>query len=655
MKNLADLKNRKMKHRLILGFILLNFQLLLMIGEGYCQKLKDTLMIEGITVSEKRLKPYQGLKTSNIDSLVLQKQIGASLSDLLSAHTSVFIKTYGQGGLATASFRGTSASHTPVLWNDVVINSPMLSQMDFSSLPVFFMDDIKLMFGGSSLINNSGGLGGSIKIENKSSRDKLNISYMQQIGSFSTYGSYLDIGFRVRKISSRSRLMFLTAANDFSFKNIASGSEIPIEIRKDAAYKQYGWLQEFYFLPKPGDEIGLKFWFQKNDRDIPQPIVVLPIDKNEQQKNSLFRGSANWKHYKGKGKLECSLAYIHDFLNYTNKIAFINSDNRTNTIAANLKYRYKVSEKTSIQTGITNDYFLINSTNYQGIKTRNQLSAFAGATSEITNRLALNAVVRKEITDKDFQPFLPSLGIEYQLLKNKALLLKAHISKNYHLPSLNDLFWTPGGNPELKPEDGFSAEGGAAYELKKKKHFSINTELTYFYTHITDWILWQPDPVFRYWTPLNLKEVISQGIEWNATVVCQLKNVIFRFNATYAYTSARNLKPINQNDETTNKQLIYIPMHSYNAGLRAEWKHYFVAFSNHFSGKRFTNTSNTRNMPAYQLADFSLGMVFPVKEHSFSAQLNVNNLFDVDYQAIAWQPMPGRNMEIKLTYNFARK
>lgn len=645
-----------MKNCLIFGFILLNFQLVLMMQGGYCQKLNDTITISGITVSENRLNPFQGLKTCSIDSLTLQKQIGSSLSDLLSAHTSVFMKTYGQGGLATASFRGTSASHTPVLWNDVAINSPMLSQMDFSMLPVFFMDDIKLMFGGSSLINNSGGLGGSINIENKNNRDKLNVSYMQQIGSFSTYGSYLDVGVGSGKFHSRSRLMFLTAANDFSYKNNAAGNgEYPVEIRKDAAYKQYGWLQEFYFQPKVTDELGLKLWFQKNDRDIPQPIVVLPIDKNEQQKNSLFRGSANWKHYKGKGKLECSIAYIYDFLNYTNKIAFINSDNRTHTFAANVKYRYKFSEKTTLNTGITNNYFRINSNNYQEIKTRNQLSAFVGTTSEITPRLAVNAVVRKEITDKDFQPFLPSLGIDYHLFSDHSLTLKAHISKNYHLPSLNDLYWSPGGNPELKPENGFSTEGGMAYEFKKKNHFSLNTEVTYFYTHITDWILWQPDPVFRYWTPLNLKEVTSQGIECNANLAYQLKNIIFRFNATYAYTSARNLKPINQNDETTDKQLIYTPMHSYNASLRVEWKQYFVAVSNHYTGKRFTNTSNTRYMPAYQLCDFSLGMFFPVKGQSFSAQLNVNNIFDRDYQAIAWQPMPGRNMEIQLKYNFTRK
>jgi iron complex outermembrane receptor protein len=217
------------------------------------------------------------------------------------------------------------------------------------------------------------------------------------------------------------------------------------------------------------------------------------------------------------------------------------------------------------------------------------------------------------------------------------------------------LYWSPGGNPDLLPENGFSMESGINYTIAKQKHLQLNTEICYFYTHINDWILWQPDPVFRYWTPMNLKEVSSQGIECNATLQYQLNSVIFRLNAMYSFTSAHNLKPINQNDNTVDKQLIYTPIHAYNANLRCDWKQYFIAISTHYTGKRFTNTSNTRYMPAYQLTDLSLGLIFPLKNTSLSAQLNVNNLFDVDYQAIAWQPMPGRNMEILLKYNFLKK
>ncbi|MFZ4399607.1 MAG: TonB-dependent receptor plug domain-containing protein [Bacteroidales bacterium] len=646
-----------MKDRLVSGILMV--ALLVFAGSFllFSQKINDTITISGITVSEKRLNPLQGLKSCIIDSLTINQQICSSLSDLLSAHTTVFMKTYGQGGLSTVTFRGTSASHTPVLWNDITINSPMLSQMDFSMLPVFFMDDIKLFFGGSSLINNSGGLGGSINIDNKISADKLNITFMQQFASFSTYGSYLDISAGIEKFHSRTRLMYLKAANNFLFKNnaVGNGDEYLVEIRKDAGYKQYGCLQELYFQPKHSDELGIKLWFQFNERDIPQPIVVLPLDKNEMQKNSLFRGVAKWKHFKGKGKLETSLAYVYDYLNYINKIALINSDNKSYTYVLNLKYRYEITGKTILNSGITNNYFQINSNNYQGVKNRNQLSAFIGLNSDITSRLAVNAVVRKEICDNTFQKYLPSLGMEFSLLKDKSILLKAHISKNYHLPSLNDLYWMPGGNPELKPEDGFSIETGMNYEFIKIKKFSFNTGITYFYTRITNWILWQPDPVFRFWTPLNLKEVSSQGLEYNLNIVYKIKGLSCRMNANYAFTSARNLKPIYQNDNTSEKQLIYTPLHSFNASIRAEWKQYFIYFANHFTGKRFTNTSNTRYMPAYQLSDLSIGLNLPLKHHGFSAQINVNNLFEADYQAIAWQPMPARNFEILIKYNIYKK
>lgn len=53
-------------------------------------------------------------------------------------------------------------------------------------------------------------------------------------------------------------------------------------------------------------------------------------------------------------------------------------------------------------------------------------------------------------------------------------------------------------------------------------------------------------------------------------------------------------------------------------------------------------------MPAYQLADFSLGMLFPVKEHRFSMQLNVNNLFDVDARLLHGSLCPAEIWKLNL-------
>ena len=38
----------------------------------------------------------------------------------------------------------------------------------------------------------------------------------------------------------------------------------------------------------------------------------------------------------------------------------------------------------------------------------------------------------------------------------KELQIKGSMAYNYRFPSMNDLYWRPGGNPEVKPEKGYS-------------------------------------------------------------------------------------------------------------------------------------------------------------------------------------------------------
>jgi len=615
----------------------------------------DTINLNTVTILDYKFNPYQGLKTYAIDSISIISKATANMSDLLCSKTSVFIKSYGQGGLATASFRGTSASHTPVYWNDIAIHSPMLSQMDFSLLPVFFLDKVSLFYGGSSLINKSGGLGGSINLENKKvEQTKNKVSLIQQIGSFSTFGNYIDANYKYKNVIGRTRVMHLNSKNDFSFLNNAvANTNYLSQTRENASYNQYGLLQELYFNPKIQNEFSLKIWLQNYYREIPQPLIVIPIPNNENQTNKSFRSVANWKHHKLKSKIETSLAYSYDFLNYKNKISFINSENICQNISSNIKYYSELSSLFSINTGITGDYYLVKSNNYKNIKNRRHISLYTVLNSSLKNRFFINIVFLKELTDEKFQPILPSFGVEYKLLNNN-LLLKGNISKNYHLPSLNDLYWYPGGNPNLLPEKGYSYELGFKYSKIKQKELEINTEITYFRTNITNWILWQPDPVFRYWTPLNLKEVVSSGIECNLDLFYKINYIIFRFNTIHTYTSAKNIKPIYQNDNTSGKQLIYTPFYTFNGSLQTEYKNFFVTAETQHVGKRYTNTTNTRYMPAYQTNDILIGLKLNAKRQSFIFQFTVCNIFDINYQAIAWQPMPGINYELMLKIDFLR-
>ena len=117
-----------------------NILILLILGLLPRLQAQDTIMLHSVEVTAEKadvevLKPLVARK---LDTLVLQSKSTSSLSDLLIQHSPVFIKTYGPGGTSTASFRGTTASHTLVLWNGFQLNAPSLGQVDFSTIPVFF-------------------------------------------------------------------------------------------------------------------------------------------------------------------------------------------------------------------------------------------------------------------------------------------------------------------------------------------------------------------------------------------------------------------------------------------------------------------------------------------------------------------------------------
>ena len=127
-------------------------------------------------------------------------------------------------------------------------------------------------------------------------------------------------------------------------------------------------------------------------------------------------------------------------------------------------------------------------------------------------RLNISFLLRLELADEGLLPLMPMMGFNYQLLKNEQLFINASISQNYNLPSLNDLYWYPGGNENLKAESGVEVEGGLNYSKNLKNNFSLSAGLTAYYSWINDWIQWTPSD-YRYWTPENISDVYARGLE----------------------------------------------------------------------------------------------------------------------------------------------
>lgn len=108
---------------------------LFIVQTTFGQLLNDTIKFEPFVIEE--LAVSATYKTTNLDA-VTTKSV-ENLAQLLQENSTVFIKSYGSGSLASVSFRGTGAGHTRVLWNGVSLNSPMNGQIDFLCTLLHFL------------------------------------------------------------------------------------------------------------------------------------------------------------------------------------------------------------------------------------------------------------------------------------------------------------------------------------------------------------------------------------------------------------------------------------------------------------------------------------------------------------------------------------
>ena len=100
-------------------------------------------------------------------------------------------------------------------------------------------------------------------------------------------------------------------------------------------------------------------------------------------------------------------------------------------------------------------------------------------------------------------------------------------------------------------------------------------------------------------------------------------------------------------------QVAYIPRHSGSATLQGAWRGLQLNYSFIYVGERYHNSSNipvNYEQPWYT-SDLALSYRFLVGKSAFKASVEVNNLFNQQYEVILNYPMPGRNFKVILQWD----
>lgn len=557
------------------------------------------------------------------DSLIQRSE--PLLASLLKYNSPFFFRENGYGMVASASVRGTGAAQTAVIWNGININSQFTGQTDFNAVNTRVFDEISLRPGGGSVIYGSGAIGGTIHLSNEFkfddiSSNRINLGY----GSFDTYQANYTGRISNKSTSLNIGVAGISSDNDYQYP----GTE---------AYNENGDFNNISVNASIAHWIGASdiLKFHSNYYEGARGFSgTLNLDSNSSYEDRNSRNLLEWKNFSGKYTHSVKLAWIQEgFKYFENRDSENFSSGEAETAILKYDLGYEISES-----GILNFTVDYTDVSGEGSGIDRAVRKIGGASAiweQDVDQLKYELSLRQEITENYNSPLLYAAGVTYKF--SDQYLIRFSSSRNFRMPTFNDLFWQNGGNDELEPETSLQGEIGAEVKFK-----NLNFQLTTYYIDINELIRWIPDDNGQ-WRPVNTAEVYNYGIETFAEWSSELFNNRIALRGNYAFT--RSI------DRRRGKQLIYTPLHKATFSTAYAVGDLSILFQSLYNGKIFTSTDNLYEVDGYLLA--TVGLDYTLKTRpKMSLGLQIENVFNKKYESLPSRIMPGRSVRTTLTLNF---
>lgn len=597
-----------------------------------------TLIIPTVDIIDYKIREHSsGSISKNWDSSQVQQKAYTNLSEFLQEESNVFIKTYGANSLATMSIRGSSASQSVVLWNGLPIQSPMLGLLDLSLIPHNFSSSIQLELGGNSSMWGSGAMGGVLSLNNTANYSNgLDIFYKSSLGSFSRLNQQLRLAYSKKRVQFVSHFIYQNSENDFKFK---ADPSLPFQLQEHAAFRQFGFMQSLFFKVNSRNEIAIHAWTQDVFREIPPNLYQTKSTAVQNDNFNRFLGSWDGK-YK-KFDIQSKLALFKEKQIYEDPTFKTLNNNDFTALLSELNFNSTFSKRHLFFFGSTQQYTKANTQAYKTQKQQLRL-ALISSYKLLYQNWNIQIGLRQEFLDWQVVPPTASLAAELQA--NKAFLLKFKASRDYRLPTFNDLYWQPGGNENLKAENGWSQEFSWKLSQEKSKN-SFSIEHAIYNRNIKDWILWVPTNNSFYWQSSNVAKVWSWGSELNFQYQYRIKS--FELGATFngSYTSSTYRISLDNPQISRGDQLLYTPLYLLKLGLRMKIKNLVLSYQHQINSKSF---GVNEDIPAYHLGNFHLEYFYKQEKWNGSFFLSLYNLTNQSYIVVERRPMPGINFQLGL-------
>ncbi|HEX8562670.1 MAG TPA: TonB-dependent receptor [Flavobacterium sp.] len=585
------------------------------------------IKLDEVVVSDVQLQDFSGTHSVYTlrDSVLQYNQ--PSLTDLLNYNSAIYFKENGYGMVSSPSFRGTTAQQTAVIWNGININSQLNGQTDFNTITSNAFESVSIRPGGGSVIYGSSAIGGSIHLTDElrfveGMHHRVRIGY----GSFNTSAMNFKLAAGTKKWSIGAAISRNASDNDF---------QIPETNRKNSngQYENLTLNTNIGYIIDRRNVLKLYSNVFTGERHF---SLLTPTDNKTKYADFNTRIMIEWASAGERLTSKFRAAYLTEGYNYYPNIDLETATgSKATTFVGKYDATYTIGKITL--NGIV-DYSAISARGSDIDRARREnVSSSLLMKYRMSKSFRSELGIRKEATSDYESPILGALGARYDIGDNHSIRFNA--SRNFRTPTFNDLYWTQGGNPNLRPELSHQVEIGSDYFFKNGK-----LSATAYYMKIDDMIQWLPGTGVL-WFPGNVLEVNSYGAEAILELRKSLGKNHFTVNSTYAYTVSENAH--------TGYQLVYVPFHKATASIALNRGPFSANYQVLFNGAVYTLSDNN---PSYIIEPYSvsnLSAEYRIGRNSgYKAGVKILNLFEKAYEVVEHRTFPGRNYAIYLTLNF---
>lgn len=597
-----------------------------------------TFAISPVEVRAGRLMGHDATDlTVELDSAQRTAMQQATLGDLLGMLSPVVMKQYGPAGVGTSSIRGGSAAHTSVLWNGFPLNNPMLAQSDLSLIAAPLVDKVSLTYGSGSALWGSGAVGGVIALDNQARfGDGFLAQASQGWGSFGQQQQHIRLGYGSSQTATQLRAFRRQARNDFGYTDLFGESRT-----LDHARTRQSGATLSQYLRLGRHQLAAHAWWQQADREVPPTRVQ--AQSVATQEDASLRLALNYTYQTGRWQLNARAARLADRIAYRDSLLDLDTDNRATSYWAEVLTGYHAATNHKIDMGVQFNNQIGRSDSYSQRAVRQTWSGLVRYRWYPAADWLISARLRQTWADGRRLPLTPYLGVRGNL--TSWLSLRANVNRSYRLPGLDDLYWSPGGNPGLLPEAGWGQEVGLQAATTAGQ-LQLEGGITAFSRQIDNWIQWVPGDSF--WAPRNIREVWSRGLEHDLKLGWATPEWSASLRLFYHY--------IRSTDEAdAGQQLIYVPRHQAGGQLAVAYGAWSLRYHHRYSSRSYTVADHTAFIGGWHRSDLHLGYRWQALGLRGRVQVSLLNLWDANYELVVNRPLPGRHGQLNLIINWNDK